>query len=140
MTFSKLFKTRGHQISTSQSFLKTRVSYTLIRTRTHTYVADPQHFCRRPVGECFHTTLNKELSVVRPSLPTMIKVNNGNTNINDVVLMSLLLTLNTFHTLFQCSVSIVNFKQVNATWLNTSKVYSKLTVRRKNKCMKFIQI
>ena len=129
MTFSKLFKTRGHQISTYQSFLKTRIPYTLIRTRTHTYVADPQHFCRRPVGECFHTTLNKELSVVRPSLATMIKVNNGNTNINDVVLMSLLLTLNTFHTLFQCSVSIVNFKQVNATWLNTKFFLSKIPAR-----------
>ena len=129
MTFSKLFKTRGHQISTYQSFLKTRIPYTLIRTRTHTYVADPQHFCRRPVGECFHTTLNKELSVVRPSLATMIKVNNGNTNINDVVLMSLLLTLNTFHTLFQCSVSIVNFKQVNATWLNTKFFLPKIPAR-----------
>ena len=46
----------------------------------------------------------------------MLKVNNKNTR-NDaisVVLVSLLLTLNIFHTL--SSVFIVNFEKVNADW------------------------
>ena len=41
----------------------------------------------------------------------MFKVNNKD---NGVVLVSLLLTLNIFHTC--SSVSIVNFEQVNAGW------------------------
>ena len=45
----------------------------------------------------------------------MLKVNNKDTS--DVVLVSLLLTLNIFHTFF-FSVSIVNFVQVNAGWVN----------------------
>ena len=41
----------------------------------------------------------------------MFEVNN-----KDVVLVSLLLTLNIFHTLFS-SISIVNFEQVNVGWV-----------------------
>ena len=47
----------------------------------------------------------------------MFKVNNKDTRATTgVVLVSLLLTLNIFHTLFY-SVPIVNFEQVNARWV-----------------------
>ena len=48
----------------------------------------------------------------------MFKVSNKDTRTTTgVVLVSLLLTLNIFHTLFYCSsVSVVNFKHVNADW------------------------
>ena len=46
----------------------------------------------------------------------MFKVNNKDTRTTPgVVLVSLLLTLNIFHTLF-FSVSIVNFEHLNADW------------------------
>ena len=44
----------------------------------------------------------------------MFKVNNKDAN--GVVFVSLLLTLNIFHTYLCSSVSIVNFEQVNAGW------------------------
>ena len=49
----------------------------------------------------------------------MFKVNNKGYEIdaNGVVLVSLLLTLTIFHTLFY-SLSIVNFEHVIASWLN----------------------
>ena len=52
----------------------------------------------------------------------IIKDNNKDTNINNVLLVSLLLTLNIF-TLFS-SVSIVDFEQVIICWV---KVYSTVT-------------
>ena len=41
----------------------------------------------------------------------------------DVVLMSLLLILNMFHTFF--SVSVVDIEQVNVCWVDDSHVYRK---------------
>ena len=48
-------------------------------------------------------------------------------NANGVILMSLFLTLNIFHTWF--SASIVNFEQVNADWV--AAVYVNYTVFKK---------
>ena len=48
----------------------------------------------------------------------MFKADNKDTN--GVVLVSLLLTLNIFHTF--SSVSIVNFEQVNTGWVNSNMV------------------
>ena len=58
----------------------------------------------------------------------MFKVNNKDTRTTPgVVLVSLLLTLNIFHTLF--SVSIVDFEQVNADWDDVLKVLNQSPFR-----------
>ena len=64
----------------------------------------------------------------------MFEVNNKDTRTTlSVVLVSLLLTLNIFHTL--SSVSIVNFEQVNAGW---GVVKSRVTSEDKTKFNNFI--
>ena len=46
----------------------------------------------------------------------MFKVNDKNNDVNDVVLVFLLLTLNIFLYISFCNVCIVDFEQVNVSW------------------------
>ena len=49
----------------------------------------------------------------------MLKITRHENDVNDIVLVFLLLTLNIFHSFF--SASIVDFEQVNVCWVNMER-------------------
>ena len=86
-----------------------------------------QNFTRNMTRNC-PANIQIQQQKYQKKFRNMFKVNNKNykNNVNDVLLVFLLLTLNVFHTFF--SVSIVDFKQVNVNWV-TKDFFSILTVK-----------
>ena len=75
--------------------------------------------CRNYVSSCFGAS-QRTKACPKSTIKTEknVKFFQGNNNVNDVVLVSLLLTL-TYFTFFP-SISVVDFEQVNILWVSST--------------------
>ena len=72
--------------------------------------------CRNYVSSCFGAS--QRTKACPKSTEKSVTFFQGNNNVNDVVLVSLLLTL-TYFTFFS-SISVVDFEQVNILWVSST--------------------